>query len=136
MKKLLLIMCVLAFPLSALASETSNKEPVQHLKIADVTSMEEAKSIFNEKTAEIKSKKKLDQTELQQIHVITYSLEKSVAYFAENLKDASAKQLAQDIAVVVEDIHITSENNQQKSAMEHLNKYFGLADQFKKDVGF
>jgi hypothetical protein len=136
MKKSLLLIFVLAFSLHVLASKASKEVPVQHLKIADVTSMEDAKKIFNEKTLEIKSKKKLDQIELQQIHVITYSLEKSVAYFAENLKDSSGKQLAKDIAVVVEDIHISSENNQQERTEAHLYKYFNLADKFKKYTGF
>ena len=136
MKKLLLLMFSLAFSLHVLASEASKEVPVQHLKLADVTSMEDAKKIFNEKTSEIKRKKKLDQIELQQIHLITYSLEKSVAYFAENLKDSSGKQLAKDIAVVVEDIHVSSENNQQERTEAHLNKYFYLADKFKRYVGF
>jgi len=126
MKKLILLFFALAFALPVLATEES-KEPVQHLKITDVTSMEDAEKIFIEKTSEIKSKKKLDVTELQQIHIITYSLEKSVAYFAENLK-GERQELAREIAVVVEDIHISSENNHQEKTKKLLSKYLKLSE--------
>lgn len=129
MKKLLLLLFSLVFTLHVLASDESKEEPVQHLKIADVVSMEEARKIFIEKTSEIKSKKKLDEAELQQIHVITYSLEKSVAYFAQNLT-GYRQELAKEIALVVEDIHLDSENNRQEKTKKHLNKYFELADKF------
>ena len=108
------------------AGETK-KAPVQHLKVAEVTSMEDAEKIFVEKTAEIRSKAKLDVPELQEIHVATYTLEKSVAYFAENLTGAR-QELAKEIAVVVEDIHINSENNRKETTQQHLARYFELAD--------
>jgi flagellar biosynthesis component FlhA len=129
MKKLVLIIFSLAFALQVMASDESKEEPVQHLKIADVTSMKDAEKIFIEKTSEIKSKKKLDQVELQQIHIITYSLEKSVAYFVENLK-GERQELAKEIAVIVEDIHISSENSRKEMTETHLNKYFDLAEKF------
>ena len=124
-----MIIFSLAFAMHVMASNESKEEPVQHLKIPDVTSMKDAKKIFIETTSEIKSKKNLDQLELQQIHIITYSLEKSVAYFVENLK-GERQELANEIAVVVEDIHISSENNRQKEAETYLNKYFNLAEKF------
>ena len=127
MNKLVMIIFSLAFAMHVMASNESKEEPVQHLKIPDVTSMKDAKKIFIETTSEIKSKKNLDQLELQQIHIITYSLEKSVAYFVENLK-GERQELANEIAVVVEDIHISSENNRQKEAETYLNKYFNLAE--------
>ncbi len=108
-------------------TDASKKEPVQHLKVAEVTSMEEAKKIFIEKTSEIKDKKKLDVPELQEIHVATYTLEKSVAYLAENLT-GERQELAKKIAVVVEDIHINSENNLKETTQQHLARYFELAD--------
>ena len=129
MKRIVLLIFSLAFALHVLASDESKEEPVQHLKIADVTSMIDAKEIFIEKTFEIKSKKKLDQLELQQIHRITYSLEKSVDYFVENLK-GERQELAKEIAVVVEDIHISSENSRQIKTETHLDKYFNLAEKF------
>ena len=124
-----MIIFSLAFAMHVMASNESKEEPVQHLKIPDVTSMKDAKKIFIETTSEIKSKKNLDQLELQQIHIITYSLEKSVAYFVENLK-GERQELANEIAVVVEDIHISSENNRQKEAETYLNKYFNMAEKF------
>ena len=129
MTKLVILIFFLACGLHVMASDESKEEPVQHLKIADVTSMKDAKKIFIEKTSEIKSKEKLDQLELQQIHIITYSLEKSVAYFVENLK-GERQELAKEIAVVVEDIHISSENSRQKETETHLNKYLNLAEKF------
>ena len=129
MNKIAILIISLTFALHVMASDESTEEPVQHLEIADITSMEDAKKIFIKKTSEIKSKKKLDQLELQQIHIITYTLEKSVAYFVENLK-GERQQLAKEIAVVVEDIHISSENNRQKETERYLNKYFNLAEKF------
>ena len=129
MKKLVLLLLALAFASPVLASGVSEEEPIQHLKIADVTSMEDAKKIFIDKTSEIKTYKKLDAAKLHQLHIITYSLEKSVAYFAENMKKENRK-LAQEIAVVVEDIHIDSENNREEKTRQHLTKYFTLAEKF------
>jgi len=65
--------------------------------------------------------------ELEQIHIITYSLEKSVYYFVENL-EGEREDLAKKIAVAVEDIHVNAENNRQEKTKEHLNKYFNLVD--------
>ena len=108
-------------------------KPVQHLKIADVTSFASAKKIFIDKTAEIKSKTKLDPTELQQIHFITYSLEKAVAYFAENLKGDQQK-LAMKIAEVVENVHLASENNRKSDTVKNLSEYYKLAESFLKNL--
>jgi len=129
MKKLVLFLFALAFVSPVLASDAAKEEPIQHLKIADVTSMEDAKRIFIDKTSEIKTYKKLDAEKLHQLHIITYSLEKSVAYFAKNLKKEN-RTLAKEIAVVVEDIHIDSENNREEKTRQHLTKYFKLAEEF------
>ena len=77
--------------------------------------MEEAKGIFIDNTARIRSLQPLDLESASQLHIITYTLEKSVAYFAENL-NGDKQELAKKIAVVVEDIHIASE----KSRLEEL----------------
>ncbi|KUJ82518.1 hypothetical protein AWR36_012015 [Microbulbifer flavimaris] len=131
MNKLVLVLLTLVFAFTApvQASDESKEEPIQHYQVPDVTSMEDAERIFVETTAEMKSKKKLDQVELEQIHVVTYSLEKSVAYFAENLK-GERQQLAKELAVVVEDIHLASENNRHEAAKAHLSNYFELAERF------
>ena len=129
MKQLALLVFTMLLSLSVLAADESKEKPTQHLKIADVNSMEEAKEIFIDKTAEIRSKKTLNLEEASQIHIITYTLEKSVAYFAENLKGEKQKQ-AKEIAVVVEDIHIASESNRLEKLKKHLNEYFDLVDKF------
>lgn len=128
-KLVVAILSLVVFALPAMASTKSKEEPVQHLKMEDVTSMQEAKRIFVEKTSEIRSKKKLDQAELQQIHIISYSLEKSVAYFVKNL-EGERHELAEEIAEVVEDIHVSSERGLQKEMKAHLDKYFELAERF------
>jgi hypothetical protein len=129
MKQLAVFVFSMLFSFSVLAGEETKEKPTQHLQIADVTSMEEAKAIFLDKTAEIRSKKTLDLESASQIHIITYTLEKSVAYFAENLKGEKQEQ-AKQMAVVVEDIHITSESNRLGELQKHLDKYFDLADKF------
>ncbi|MCO7224365.1 DUF6746 family protein [Pleionea sp. CnH1-48] len=129
MKKLALLLFVLPLAMNVQAGGESKEKPVQHIKVKDVTTMQDAKKIFVEKTSDIKSKTKLDAQELQQIHFITYTLEKSVAYYAENLKGDEQK-LAKEIADVVENIHISSENNRQKETKKHLDTYFKLAEKF------
>jgi len=129
MKKNVLLFLTFIFALPVMATENSKEISVKHVKIADVTSMEEAKSIFIKNTSEIRRKKKFNLLELQQIHIITYSLEKSVSYLVENLKD-ERQYLAKKIAVSVEDIHVNAENNRPQKTIEHLNKYLNLADKF------
>ena len=129
MKQLLLFVFTVLFSLSALAADVSKEKPTQHLQVADVNSMEEAKVIFLDKTVEIRNKKPLNLEAASQIHIITYTLEKSVAYFAENLEGEKQDQ-AKQIAVVVEDIHLASESNRLDDLQKYLDKYFDLADKF------
>lgn len=105
------------------------EKPVQHLKLADITSYDEAKKVFIETTSQIKSKTKLDAAELHEIHMITYSLEKAVAYFVENMKDEQ-KIAVKKIADVVELIHLGSENNRTVETKIYLEEYFKLAEAF------
>ena len=115
------------------SSEDSSQKPMQHLKLSDLKSQEEALRVFNETSAQIKSKIKLDAQELQEIHIITYSLEKAIAYFAENLSE-DQKKIAEKLAVIVEDIHLASENNKKEDCEKHLTSYFSLAEKFVKDL--
>ena len=125
MKKLMLFVFAVCFLLPVMAEE----KPTQHLKIEDVTSMKDAKEIFLGKTHEIMAKKNIGLKEASEIHIITYTLEKSVAYFAENLT-GEKQSLAKEMAVVVEDIHLTSENNRLEKLQAHINEYFNLVDKF------
>ena len=69
--------------------------------------------------------------ELLEIHMITYSLEKAVAFFAENL--SGARQVtAQEMAVVVEEVHLSSENNRKGETKAALDQYFALFESFTK----
>ena len=129
MKQLALLVFTTLFSFSVLAAGESKDKPTQHLQLADVQSMQDAKAIFVDKTAEIRAKRPLSLENASQIHIITYTLEKSVAYFADNLKGEKQEQ-AKEIAVVVEDIHIASESNRLGELEEHLSKYFALVDEF------
>ena len=124
---LTLIACLLSFN-AFLATDTTEK-PVQHLIVENMGSFLEAKTVFIEMTSDLKAKKALDKDELHEIHMITYSLEKSLAFYAENLS-GTAQKLAEDIAVVVEEIHLASENNRQESTREFLSNYFELSQDF------
>jgi hypothetical protein len=129
MKEFMLLVCVACFCLPVMASDDTTEKPTQHLTIADVTTMKEAKAIFLEKTQEIRNKKTIGLQEASEIHIITYTLEKSVAYFAENLTGEN-QALAKEIAVVVENIHLTSESNRLEELKTHLREYSQLADEF------
>jgi len=129
MRQLALLVLTTLFSFSALAAGESEEKPTQHLQVAEVQSMQEAKAVFLDKTAEIRSKLPLTLENASHIHIITYTLEKSVAYFADNL-EGDKKALAEEMAVVVEDIHITSESNRLGELKEHLDKYFALVDEF------
>lgn len=129
MKKLIFLVFVMCFSLPVMASDDSKEKPTQHLKVADVTTMKDAKEIILKKTIEMMEKKNISLQEASEIHIITYTLEKSVAYFAENLK-GKKQSLAKELAIVVEDIHLTSEKNRLGKLQAHLQKYFNLVDKF------
>ncbi|MEM7015332.1 MAG: DUF6746 family protein, partial [Verrucomicrobiota bacterium] len=106
---------------------------IQHLQIPDVTSYEDANKIFLERTGEIMSKEKLDNTELHEIHMATYHLEKAVAFFAENSEGAE-KEAAEKIAVVVEEVHLSSETFMPDEAKKHLDEFAKLAEAFAENL--
>ena len=129
MKKLILLVFVMFFSLPGIASDDSKEKPTQHLQVEDIVTMKNAKEIFLGKTLEMMEKKNIGLQEASEIHIITYALEKSVAYFAENL-EGEKQLLAKEMAVVVEDIHLTSENNRLGELQAHIQKYFNLVDEF------
>ncbi len=126
MKKLNLIIVLLSLSMASLATKVENEKPVKHLKPADLTTLEAAEKVFLDKTAELKKIKVFDAPSLQKIHVITYSLEKSMAYYVENLKGKN-KALAQAMAEQVEFVHLNSENNRPVLTKNHLTQYLALA---------
>lgn len=126
---LLIALVVVFHPFKhAYADGHGQKEmPVKHIEVAEILTLEEAKAVFFQDTNKLKAKKTLDNAELQEIHIITYTLEQSVAFFIENLND-DAQILANEIAVVVEDIHLDSENNRASKTRSHLANYLKMAD--------
>lgn len=136
MNKFIPAICAITLSLFTTAftpASYASEEPIQHLKLADVSSYEDAKQIFLNTTADIKSKQKLDAAELQEIHIITYSLEKSVAYFVEHLNGAQ-QDAAKALAEIVEEVHLDSENNRTAETKAHLESFFEMADRFAKGL--
>lgn len=107
----------------------ASEKPVQHLVLDDITSFEEAKSVFLSTTAQIEAKTTLNATELNDIHIITYSLEKAIAYFVENMSGGQ-QALADKMAVEVESIHLSSENNRAFDTKTHIDEYLKVSDEF------
>lgn len=105
---------------------SASDKPVKHLTLPDVTSFEEAKKVFMETSVELRSKTTLDTDELHEIHITTYSLEKAVAYFVENMKGDKQVEAAK-LAEVVELIHLASENDRAEETRVYLEKYANLA---------
>ncbi|AFJ02286.1 hypothetical protein Q7C_1131 [Methylophaga frappieri] len=107
----------------------ADEQPIQHRQVADITDFDEAKQVFNETTAEIKSINTLNAETMHEIHMITYSLEKAIAYFVENMQGAQQKS-AEKMAAVVELVHLGSENNRKVETEIYLEEYFSLAEDF------
>jgi len=129
MKKLTLTLIVCLLSLNVFSDTQTADKPVQHIVVENIASFAEAEKVFVEMTADLKAKIVLDESELHQIHMITYSLEKSLAFYSESLGGA-AQKLAEDIAIVVEEIHLASENNRQESTKNSMREYFRLAEDF------
>ena len=127
LKQMLATLAATLFIMLTSLSSTNAEKPVQHLDLPDLTSLEEAKNIFLETTKALKEKQTLDEPELNEVHIITYSLEKAVAYFKDNLENEK-QLLANQMAVVVEEVHLASENNLDLETKSHLQLYFRLAD--------
>ncbi len=104
-------------------------KPVQHLQLPDVTSLDEAKKVFLETTSILEGKRKLDAKELNEIHMTTYSLEKAIAYFAENTNGDQQVE-AEKMAEVVELIHLASETDRADEVGVYLEDYSKRASAF------
>lgn len=109
--------------------EAEEGERIKHLEVPEVTNADDAKKIFLERTAEITSKKALNTQELHEIHMATYHLETAVAYYAEHLK-GKKKKAAEKIAVVVEEVHLSSEGFNAEEAKKRIAEFAKLAEAF------
>ena len=108
------------------------EKPIQHLKLEDIVTESKAVEVMKATTDQLRSKTTLNALELHEIHMITYSLEKAVAFFAENLSGAR-QETAQEMAVVVEEVHLNSEKNRKEATKAALAQYFILFESFTKD---
>ena len=66
-------------------------------------------------------------------HVITYSLEKAVAYFSKNM-EGDQQVSAKEIAELVELIHLSAENNRASETEVYLQEYFELANTYREGL--
>ena len=128
-KSCLLVICVVL----CANVQASAEKPVQHIKLDAVKDAATAKIVFNKETEVLRSKKNLDAKTMQEIHIITYSLEKSVAYYVES-GDKETQIQAKVLADVVEELHLSSENLRKDESKNNLKKYLQLADKFKKVI--
>jgi len=104
------------------------KKPTQHLKVVDITSLDNAVKVFNETVVKLKAKTKFDAAELNEIHLITYSTEKALAYFGENFT-GEQKELAKKAAIVLEEVHLASESINKEATQKSLTEFLALAAQ-------
>ena len=80
-------------------SNKQDEKPIQHLKLEDIETESSAVEVMQSTTEQLRAKTNLDALELHEIHMITYSLEKAVAFFAENL--SGARQVtAQELSLI------------------------------------
>lgn len=114
-------------------SHAQVEKPIQHLKLEDIATESKAVEVMKSTTEQLRSKSTLDALELHEIHMITYSLEKAVAFFAENLSGAR-QGTAQEMALVVEEVHLNSENKRKEATKAALAQYFALFESFTKDL--
>lgn len=110
-------------------ADTHAEKSIKHKVVDDIVTFDRALEVFEETTVELHTKTTLDETELNDIHMITYSLEKAVAYFVENSKDEQRVN-AEKMAEVVELVHIASENNRKTQAKLYLEAYFQFSSEF------
>ena len=114
------------------ATHEHDEKPIQHLKLENILSLEEATTVFSKEVAFITGKEELTAGVLHEIHMSTYSLEKAVAFFMEN-SQGEEKSLAEEIAVIVEEIHLASENNRAEDTrgfIDQLEKLTQIAGSF------
>jgi hypothetical protein len=136
MKKLIAILFIAApftLSLQSLNYAVAAEKPTQHLQLPEVTSFEEAKRVFLETTSVLQSKRVLDEKELNQIHITTYSLEKAIAYFVENMQ-GEQKIAAKRMAEVVELVHLASETSRADEARIYLEDYSLRASTFSEKL--
>jgi hypothetical protein len=107
------------------------EKPIQHLKLEDIATESIAVEVMKSTTEQLRAKTTLDALELHEIHMITYSLEKAVAFFAENLS-GTRQVTAQEMAAIVEEVHLNSENNRKDATKAALDQYFALFESFTK----
>ena len=117
-------------PVNDHSSQEQDEKPIQHLKLEAITSGDKAAAVFAKEVAFITGREALTPAVMHEIHMSTYSLEIAVAYYAEN-SESDKKALAEQIAVVVEAIHLASENNRAEDTKKYIDQLAELANKFQ-----
>ncbi|MEM8835912.1 MAG: DUF6746 family protein [Planctomycetota bacterium] len=111
-------------------TRTISEKPQQHKQLPDIESRDEAIAVMRSTTATLRSKETLDDAELNDVHMTTYSLEKAVAYFVEH-STGEQQAAASKMAEVVENVHLHSERYRAEQTRAALNEYFALEEAFR-----
>ena len=109
------------------------EKPIKHMEKANITDAAKAKEVFLADTKKLMAQGELNEKALHQIHFITYSLEKSVAFYAEQGKE-EIQTIAQEMAAVVEEVHLNSENNRTEETRKSLDQYFAMAKKLEAQL--
>jgi len=100
-----------------------------HFKLEDFKSLEEAKISFLKNNELMRVEGALNSSDVHRIHVITYKLEKSLELFIKNTTGEKQKAMT-ELAVALENVHVSSEHNDLEGVEKKLGVYFNLVDQF------
>lgn len=133
MNKLIKSLLIFLFPILLTTYSLASEKPIQHLQLESIDNANVAKSVFIKDTQTLRQKSVLTPKVLSEIHFLTYSLEKSIAYYVYN-SEGDMQKLAKEMAIVVEDIHLNSENNRAEKTRKSLKKYFSLAKRFETEL--
>ena len=106
------------------------EKPIQHMQVDAITEAASAQMVFQRDTAKLQALMPLTDSDLAQVHQISYTLEQSLAYYVRNASD-SAKAQAAIMADQVESFHLHSESQRLAETDAALSQYLSSAASFK-----
>lgn len=121
----------LAASLLFMCQTTLADHPIKHLQVETPKSEAEALESFESnfhKVQEILSSPSLNTSDLDHIHIISYSLESAVAKLIESKETSQLLHLAD----TVEGLHLNSERHQQEATKEWFLKMKAAFEAIKK----
>ena len=106
------------------------EKPIQHMQVDVITEAASAEMVFQRDTAKLQALMPLTDSDLAQVHQISYTLEQSIAYYVSNASD-SAKAQAAMMAEQLESFHLHSESQRLADTEAALQQYLSTAANFK-----